>query len=311
MKVEWRTLWSVHPFWCMISSVTHPIRQLSPADPGYPELLKHIPDPPATLFYRGDLSLLTTPSIGVVGTRKLTPYGKQAATAIARDLVQHGFTITSGLAMGADTAAHRAALEHGGNTIAILGTGIDDATIFPQSNVPLAQEILDKGGLVMSEYAPGTHGTKFTFPLRNRIISGLSKGVVIIEADEKSGALITAQCALDQNRDVFAVPGPIFSPRSIGPNKLIQSGAKLVLSAADIIQEYQELPLFAHAPAKKHGSPLEEKILSIVQVHGQPFIDTIIAESGAAAQHVISALSMLELQGTLVSTPSGKYYLKQ
>lgn len=309
MKEGWRHLEQGDLLVYHGSNVTHLIRQLSRDDPEYPELLGHIPDPPAMLFYRGDLRLLTTPCIGVVGTRKLTPYGKQAATAVTRDLVRHGFTIVSGLALGADTAAHNAALEHGGNTIAILGTGVDDGTIFPQSNVTLARTILDKGGLIMSEYAAGTHGAKFTFPRRNRIISGLSKGVVVIEADEKSGALITARCALEQNRDVFAVPGPIFSPRSIGPNRLIQSGAKLVLSAADIIQEYQELPLFAHNRSRQQGTPLEEKIISIIEIHGQPFIDTIIAESGNQAHHVISALSMLELRGAIKSTPGGKYFL--
>lgn len=288
--------------------VTYPILQLSPDSQEYPDLLSHISDKPPILFYRGNLSLLATPCIGVVGTRKLTPYGKQVATAITRDLVRHGFTIVSGLALGADTAAHQATLENEGQTIAILGTGIDDPTIFPQSNVGLARAILDKGGLIMSEYPAGTHGTKFTFPRRNRIISGISKGVVVIEADEKSGALITARCALEQNRDVFAVPGPIFSPRSVGPNKLIQAGAKLVLSASDIIQEYQELPLFTQS--KRHqGTPLEEKILAIVQSHGQPFIDTIIAESGTETHHVISALSMLELRGAIKSTPGGRYYM--
>lgn len=292
-------------------AVAYPIKQLSRKDPAYPLLLEHIPDPPDILFCRGNLSLLATPCLGVVGTRKLTPYGKQAAVMITRELVRHGFTVVSGLALGADTAAHQTAVDHGGNTIAVLGTGIDDESMFPQDNLGLMHEILDKGGLVMSEYPAGTHGTRFTFPLRNRIISGLSKGVVIVEADEKSGALITARCAAEQNRDVFAVPGPITSPRSLGPNKLIQSGAKLVVSAADIIQEYQELPLFAQNAATRRpkGNPLEEKIVSIVRTHGQPFIDTIIAESGAEASHVISTLSMLELQGTIKSTPSGRYCL--
>jgi DNA processing protein len=290
---------------------TMDIKELKRTHSHYPVLLGHISDPPDLLYYQGNIELLNSLCIGIVGTRKVTPYGKQATTTITADLVRHGFTIVSGLAMGVDTAAHKATLDAGGKTIGVLGTGLDDQSFFPKDNLRLREAILDSGGLIVSEYPAGTHGTVFTFPRRNRIISGLSKGIVVIEADEKSGALITAKSAAEQNRDVFAVPGPITSPRSIGPNKLIQAGAKLILSAVDVVQEYEMLPLFATA-ASAHAAqnPTEEKILSIVREHGQPFIDTIIAESGIEPHHVISTLSMLELQGAIKSLPNGRYYLK-
>ncbi|HYU64864.1 MAG TPA: DNA-processing protein DprA, partial [Candidatus Paceibacterota bacterium] len=199
----------------------YPIINLTRKDKTYPKLLSQIHQPPKMLYYRGNISLFQTPCLAVVGTRKLTPYGQEATRFLVHDLIKASCTIVSGLALGIDAAAHTAALEAGGNTIAVLGSGIDDESIYPRTNFNLAHKILNHNGLIVSEYPEGTKAQHFTFPARNRIISGLSRGVVVIEADRESGALITAQFALEQNRDVFAIPGSIFAPRSIGTNSLI------------------------------------------------------------------------------------------
>ena len=172
------------------------------SDPHYPTLLGHIADPPERLYARGNTDLLNSFCFGVVGPRKASDYGLQVTADIVGQLATNGLTIVSGLAAGIDSAAHRATLDAAGATIAVFGTGVDDASIFPVENVRLAHEIIEKGGLLISEYPKGTHGEPWTFPMRNRIISGLSRGVLVVEADRKSGSLITAKSALDQNRDV-------------------------------------------------------------------------------------------------------------
>ena len=209
------------------------------SDAEYPALLKEIPNPPFVLYGSGHPSALASSlSIGVVGARKPTSYGAQATETITASLGAAGITIVSGLALGIDSLAHRAALEANAPTIAVLGSGIDEMSIYPSSNRGLARRIKDSGSVVVSEYPPKTPAMKEHFPQRNRIISGLSKGIVVIEAQEKSGALITARFALEHNRDVFAVPGSIFSLSSAGTNSLIQEGAKLVSCGEDILKEY-------------------------------------------------------------------------
>src|SRR3989344_3588610 len=215
----------------------YPVFEIKLGGKDYPKLLVQIPDPPQQLYCRGNLELLNSECFAVVGTRKLTSYGKEATQKIVIGLVQTGFTIVSGLAMGIDAVAHQTALDTGGKTIAILGGGTDDRSIGPQINFRLAINILKSDGLIISEYPEGFHANEKTFPQRNRIISGLSRGTLVIEADEKSGALITAHCALDQNRDVFAVPGSIFSSKSLGTNTLIEKGE---ITADEIIRESTE-----------------------------------------------------------------------
>ncbi len=287
----------------------YPVFMIALSDSSYSKLLAEISDPPSALYCRGNADLLNTTCLAVVGTRKITPYGKEVATSITRALVHQGVTIVSGLAMGIDAAAHTSALDSHGKTIAVLGSGIDDNAIYPAINILLAQRILKEGGLIISEYPPTTDARKHMFPERNRIISGLSLGVVVIEADEKSGALITARCALDQNRDVFAVPGSILSPRSAGPNRLIQQGAKVVLSAADIMSEYDaQLALFSSE--KKNLStqnPLEQKILGILESDGPSLLDEIIRKVDSETPTVIAALSMLEIHGSVQQLSTGKY----
>ena len=271
----------------------------------YPALLKHIPDPPKTLYCRGNLNLFKTFCFGVVGTRKLTTYGKEAAQHLVGSLVQANFTIVSGLAMGIDSVAHETTLRSGGKTIAVLGTGITDKYLYPPSNLGLAKKILNQDGLIISESKIGT-GHPGSFPQRNRIISGLSKGVLIVEADEKSGSLITARLAGEQGRDVFAVPGNIFSSRSLGPHSLIKKGAKMVTTAEDIIEEYEHLPLFKKVKSVSTKDPLENNILGILD-RGFDFIDDIVRESGYETPKILAKLSMMEIKGIIKNIGSSKY----
>lgn len=218
------------------------IKKITLQDKTYPAILKEIHDPPKELYIKGNIIPQDKIAIAVVGTRKCTQHGKQVALDIAGELAKLGITIVSGLAEGIDTFAHQAALENNGRTIAVLGTGIDKKSLYPKSNYILSEKIA-KNGAVISEYPPETKGTKFNFPKRNRIVSGLSLGVVVIEAPEKSGALITASLALEQNREVFAVPGSIYEENYQGTNKLIQMGAKLVNNIEDILEELNLLHL--------------------------------------------------------------------
>ena len=278
-------------------------------DETFPKLLSQIHDPPNVLYCRGNLSLLNKTCFAVVGTRKLTSYGKEAANNIVNGLVRAGFTIVSGLALGIDAIAHQATLDAGGKTIAVLGGGVGDRSIGPQTNLPLARNILQNEGLLISEYSNEHQIFPANFAIRDRIISGLSKGVLVIEADEKSGALITARCALDQNRDVFAIPGSIFSSRSIGPNNLIKKGAKLVTSAQDILDEYGEnLKLFEDLkPDLSTKNPVQKIILAILNKNGPTFIDEIVRESDKETSKVIAALSTLEIKGLIKNIGNGKY----
>ncbi len=218
--------------------VDHKLKLLKLTDKDYPLSLSQIYDPPTLLYYLGNKNLLTKKLIAVVGSRKMTDYGKWAARELTTQLCQHAFVIVSGLARGIDTCAHQAALEAKGATIAILGSGFNH--IYPPENNDLSQEIVAKGGLLVSEYPPEQGVLPLNFPRRNRIISGLSLGVLVIEASIKSGSLITARLAGEQGREVFALPGPIDSPESQGTAMLIQNGAKLVARVEDILEEISD-----------------------------------------------------------------------
>ncbi len=290
--------------------MTFPIIEIKLKDKEYPKLLAQIADPPKQLYCRGNVRLLNTFCLGVVGTRKLTAYGKQATEEIIAGLSGHDITIVSGLAFGIDAIAHQTALESNLPTIAVLGTGIDDKSIYPNTNLPLAKEILKNDGLIVSEYPEGTEGYKSNFPARNRIISGLSKGVLVVEAPLISGALITTRFATEQNRDVFAVPGNIFSPNSKGPNMLIQKGAKPVFSAEDILGAYYQNAEFNLEPKKDISTknPAEKKILDILDEKDGLTSDEIISLTKLETSQVIAALSMLEMKNK-VRQKSGKYFI--
>ncbi len=295
---EWARL---HP-----SADGEKIEMLTILDESYPELLRHIPDPPFLLYVRGNRNAWLGQCFGVVGTRALSEYGKRVVPHITLDIARAGFNIVSGLAAGIDTLAHKTAIEAGVPTIAVLGCGIDDATIFPPQNLELAHKIIEKGGTVIGEYAVGTHGTKFSFPQRNRIISGLSRGVLVVEADEISGALITARCAADQGRDVFAIPGNIFAKTSQGTNNIIKKGAKMVTCAEDILEEY-EIYLKKVERKIQADNEFEEKILAVLS--SEPVgIDDIIRQTGLAAHEANATLMVMELKKKIKNL-GGKFVL--
>lgn len=209
------------------------IKEISILDENYPELLKQIYDPPKCLYVMGNLEILNTPSLAIVGCRETTEYGKKAATYFAYNLAKQGITIVSGLAKGVDSFSHIGALQAEGKTIAVLGSGLD--IIYPKENNQLAKKIIEKGGAIISEYPLGTRPLQEHFPARNRIISGISQAVLVVEAKEKSGSLITADFAMEQGKEVYAVPGNINSLNSIGTNNLIKDGAIPVSNYSDII----------------------------------------------------------------------------
>lgn len=266
-------------------------------DPEYPELLKQIYDPPFCLFIRGSLESLDFP-LGVVGTRKFTPYGKQVTEELISDLAKQGVTIVSGLALGIDGIAHEATIRANGTTIAVLGGGVDAARLYPAAHKYLAERIINSGGAVISEYPPGTLPTQFSFPRRNRIIAGLSLGTLVIEAGENSGALITAQCSLDSNREVFAVPQNITSPTATGPNNLLKMGAKPVTCAKDILDalNLQNIQQFVETKEVIPDSPTEAAILP--HLSREPIhIDDITKRSGLASHVVNGAMTLMEMKG--------------
>lgn len=233
-------------------------------DGDYPRLLKEIPDAPPLLYYRGDLAACRQNSIGVVGARKYSLYGQRAVGDLVGQLTRSGLAIISGLALGIDALAHEACLKNNGLTVGVLGSGVDRDSIYPSANRYLAKKIINSGGCLLSEYPLGTMPTKYTFPQRNRIIAGLSLGTLVIEAASSSGALITAKCALEYNREVFAVPGSIYNRCSAGCNHLVKAGAKLVQTGDDVLDELRisRLPEMEAEPARKPGSIEEEIILN-------------------------------------------------
>jgi DNA processing protein len=273
------------------------IKTINIKDKNYPRLLKKIKDAPEVLYYRGEI-LPNENCFAIVGTRRYSSYGKQVALEITGDLAEAGLIIVSGLAPGIDTFSHTAAVERKKRTIAVLGTGLDEKSIYPQSNLKLARKILETGGCLISEYPPGTPGSQFTFPNRNRIISGLSLGVLVVEAKQKSGALITANYAFSQNRKVFAIPGPIYSSNSKGCHYLIKQGAKLVENANDILKELNllELPKLT-SPGLVWGENEEESLILEVLKEEALDIDKIIEKTKLSAQKVASTLAILEIKG--------------
>jgi DNA processing protein len=291
------------------------IQLVAEDDPDYPPLLREIPDRPIALYVRGNLAILTHPSpLAVVGSRKATGYGKRATESLTSSLGRVGFSIVSGLAFGIDASAHRAALLAHAPTVAILGSGVDDGHITPQTNLPLAQEIIGSGGTIISEFPPGREANVGTFPARNRIMAGMSLGVLVIEAAEKSGSLITARLALDYGRDVFAVPGSIFTESAAGCHRLIRDGARIVTAVDDILAEYPAL-IRSHQNAtptertnQSDHSPLEMKLLRLLESETL-HIDAITARCDLPGQSVLSALTVLELAG-LVKNIGGMHYIK-
>lgn len=289
-------------------------------DEKYPKLLKQISDPPFVLYIRGKKT--ETPvnlerTIGVVGTRKVTSYGREVTQLLTKQLVNAGFTIVSGLAFGVDAMAHQAAIDAGGKTIAVLGCGVDCCN--PRSNQRLYEKIIDGNGVIISEMPLSHEPNRGLFPARNRIISGLSLGVLVTEGAQDSGSLITASDAAEQGREVFAVPGPITSSLSKGPTQLIKKGAKLVATVEDILEEFSRQlrdPAAAgqisnsssQISNRTKGTQEEERIVAILENEPMQF-DDIVRQSGMETAKIGSMLSVMEIKGMIKATGNNRYTL--
>ena len=301
-------------------------RIITLSDSGYPDRLRNIYDPPLVIYVKGNLPYLDDePIVGVVGTRNCTPYGITTAESIGEKLSQSGIIVVTGLARGIDTAATRGALKGGARVIGVIGSGLD--IVFPPENKHLFEDVAGSGAII-SEYPPGTPAVRSHFPARNRIISGISLGVTVIEAPQKSGALITAARALEQGRDVFSLPGNVDADKCKGSNALLREGAIPIMSADDIIDEYIELypdkMVLSEKPEQKSidntskvdyidlGNQLDkldgdEKVIARSIGNNSSFIDEIIITTGFPVQKVLASLTMLELSGYIKQDKNGKW----
>ncbi|MFC1787949.1 DNA-processing protein DprA [Patescibacteria group bacterium] len=285
----------------------HRVQAITIKDPTYPKALKDIYDPPAVLFVRGNWPLPEQKTLAVVGSRRPTNYGQRVVDEIVEPLAQAGVIIVSGLAYGIDALSHQATLRSGGLTQAVLGSGVDDANIYPSQNRSLASQIMSQGGTLISEFPINTHPLRHNFPFRNRIIAGMCSGTLVIEAQEKSGSLITARCALEAGRDVFAVPGSIHSPLSAGPNNLIKMGAIPVTKPNDIIDEVGE-QIVQNTKNYQPGSKEETIIYRLLSAEPQ-HLDELIQLSELAAPKANSLLTLMEMKGAAKHV-GGHYYIK-
>lgn len=276
-------------------------------DDTYPELLKQIPDKPPVLYVKGNLVSRIVKPLAVVGTRKVTSYGHMITQKLTRDLVTHNFTVISGFMYGVDAIAHRTTIEQKGYTIGVLGFGFDD--MYPVTHKKLFEQVLDSGGAFISEYIPETLAIPGNFPMRNRIVAGMSLGVLVTEAAVNSGSKITAQCAVEYGREVFAVPGPMTSRFSEGTKELMNQGAKLVTCVEDIIEEFSPLTIIPQQLSIElldhFTHPIEKQIIEQLLV-GEMEVDELAQSIHESVSNVMSALSLLEIGGYVVQN-KGKY----
>ena len=309
-----------NPDWQQIDKDIHWAQQPGCAiicltDPRYPELLKNIPDPPPLLYTKGNLNCFNDPLIAIVGSRRASKSGIQTAHDFAKEFAKYGISSSSGLALGIDSATHRGSLAGSGSTIAVLGSGIEQ--IYPKVNQKLAEAICDKG-LLVSEHPPETPPHARHFPPRNRIISGLALGTLVVEASIKSGSLITARATMEQGREVFAIPSSIHNPMAKGCHQLIKEGAKLVETVYDVMSELkQPLSRFTHEPTTDSSPPKEQEKSSaepetqselLQQLGFEPLsIDQLVAQTGNSVQQIQTELMDLELDGTVETLPGGLY----
>jgi len=305
---QWRA--KIDPDTEMEKLEKHHVRVLTCKDTDYPKRLKEIYDYPPVIYIKGSLLPEDEWCLAVVGTRRVTVYGKQITEEIVTDLAQNKITIVSGLAKGIDTVAHRSALNAGGRTLAVFASGLD--IIYPAENEKLARDIMEHGAII-SEYPIGAKPRAENFPRRNRILSGLSLGVLVTEADEDSGALITARDALEQNREVFAIPGSILSPASRGTNHIIQAGeAKLVRTYTDILEELNLTTVARQMEMRELLPDTETESLLITQLGAEPsHIDEVCRKSGLPAATVSSTLAMMELKGLVKQVGTMNYVLSR
>lgn len=280
------------------------IKVIKQGDANYPQLLNYIKNPPSMLYYRGDLSLASAPSVAIVGARKATDYGKWVAYKLAERLAKYGVVSVSGMAYGVDTFAHKGSLENGGKTIAVLGCGVD--VCYPATNKKLMEKIGEEG-LILSEYEPGTSPLPYMFPMRNRIISGISISTVIAEAGLKSGSLITAECAAEQGRNIYAVPGNINSVYSIGTNKLIREGVIPITVLDDIIEDLGIKRICSVEEKEKLGED-EKEIVALIEEFGEVSHDFVCNKTKKMPSQISALVTILEMKGIL-QTAMGKIFI--
>jgi DNA processing protein len=287
------------------------IEKINIKSDSYPKPLKTIKNPPKILYFIGKL-VKNESCLAIVGTRRCTNYGKEVAYDFSSKLSESGLTIVSGLAPGIDTAAHKAVVEEKKRTIAVLGSGLDAKNFYPKINLKLAEEIIKNDGLIISEYPPGMPGSKITFPARNRIIAGLSLGILVVEAPIKSGALITANYGFSEKRKIFAVPGSIYSQTSKGCHYLIKKGAKLVENTNDILKELN-LPSFETPFSKNEvqGDSLEENLILNSLKGGVLNIDELIKKTALSPQKVASTLTVLEMKNKIKNLGGNNFSLQR
>ena len=279
-------------------------------DSDYPDILREIHNPPALLYYKGNKTLFQTECLAIVGTRNMTAYGQQIAHNISQELSANQLTTVSGLALGIDTIVHHSTIQANGSTIAVLGSSLDQKNIYPSSNRSLANNIIEKNGLIISEFPLGTIPMRHHFPIHNRVISGLSRGTLVIEAGESSGALITAKYALEQNREVFAIPGNITSPMSIGTNNLIKQGATSVNQAEDIL-EILNLQSISKASDKNipEGDNDQEKLI-LAHLNFEPtHFNDLRKKTTLNPSQLNAALSLMELNGKIKNIGNNEYII--
>ena len=285
------------------------IQEIKITDKDYPESLKILSDAPKVLYYRGTLPIQDEKCIAVVGTRRPSDYGQQATLKITGELIDVGVVIVSGMAPGIDTFAHTICVEKKSRTIAVLGTGLDEKSIYPQQNVQLSRDIIKHDGCLISEFKPGTPGYPNNFRQRNRIVSALSLGVLVIEAKEKSGSLITARFAQEQHKKLFAVPGPIFTLNASGPNKLIKEGATLTESGQDILDVLGIEPRTAQF-AKPFAAENPEELLILTTLKEESLsIDKIIEKTKLSVPVAASTLALMEISGKVRNLGGNTYSL--
>jgi DNA processing protein len=288
------------------------IKILSFKDKNYPKLLLEIPKLPPILYYKGQMETADELCVAVVGTRMISNYGRTIIPGLLEPLVDAGAVIVSGMAFGVDSASHEVAIKKNRRTIAVLGGGLDEKSLYPKHHALLAQQILDNGGALISEYPIGTPNFKQNFVARNRIISGISIATIVVECDLQSGTLITAKHALDQNRTVYAVPGPIYSLTSQGPNNLIKMGAKLITEANDIFQDLNLANLPEQKAAQAIFGDTKEESAILKLLNFEPvIINELIKQSGLEASTVSSALTFLEMKGKVRNLGGQQYVLSR
>ncbi|MBI2590031.1 DNA-protecting protein DprA [Candidatus Berkelbacteria bacterium] len=279
------------------------IKFITRFDADYPALLGEITVPPVVLYIRGKLENKNHTNVAIVGSRRMTTYGKRTAEYISRSLAQSGITIVSGLALGIDSVSHKAALEAEGITWAVLGCGLDQ--IYPSSHTQLGERILSNGGALISEFPPGTPALRHHFPIRNRIIAGLCSATIIVEATERSGTLSTARAALDANREVFAVPGSIFSPNSVGSHALLKSGAGLLHTPNDILEALGLEMKSSDRPVTQLTSV--ESVIFATLSHEPMLLDDLITATQLTSSAIVSTLTLMEIKGLVQTAGQGRY----